>query len=78
MVIDVYDSWASSEEVKHEYNIDLVKKLEKNIYDGIIIAVDHDEFKKMGVQKIRALGKTKHVLYDVKYVLDLNDSDIRL
>ena len=78
MSVDVYDSWASSEEVKHEYGIELVNELEQGKYDGIVLAVDHDEFKVMGADKIRALGKNKHVLYDVKYVLDTNDSDIRL
>ena len=78
MSVDVYDSWASAEEVKHEYGIELVKELEHGKYDGIVLAVDHVEFKAMGVEKIRALGKEKHILYDVKYVLDTNDSDIRL
>ena len=78
MSVDVYDSWASAEEVKHEYGIELVNELEQGKYDGIVLAVDHDEFKVMGADKIRALGKNKHVLYDVKYVLDTNDSDIRL
>jgi len=78
MSIDVYDSWASAEEVKDEYGIELVNELEQGKYDGIVLAVDHEEFKVMGVEKIRALGKSKHVLYDVKYVLDTKDSDIRL
>ena len=39
---------------------------------------DHDEFKEMGVEQIRALGKPNHVLYDVKHVFNLNESDIRL
>jgi len=78
MSVDVYDSWANSEEVKEEYGIELVKELELGKYDGIVLAVDHHEFKKMGVDKIRALGKVNHVLYDVKYVLESNDSDIRL
>ncbi len=78
MDVDVYDSWASPVEVKHGYGIELVNKLERGKYDGIVLAVDHTEFKGMGVEKIRALGKSKHVLYDVKYVLDTNESDIRL
>ena len=32
----------------------------------------------MGVDAIRALGKPTHVLYDLKYVLDQSESDIRL
>lgn len=78
MDVDVYDSWANSEEVQSEYGIELVKELENGIYDAVVLAVDHEEFKAMGAEKIRALGKNKHVLYDVKYVLNTNESDIRL
>ncbi len=78
MTVDVYDSWASKEEVKHEYGIDLIDTLEKGAYDGVVIAVDHNEFKKMGVEELRALGKANHVLYDVKHVLKPTDADIRL
>ena len=78
MSVDVYDAWASKEEVKHEYGIDLINTLEKGAYDGVVIAVDHSEFKQMGVEELRALGKTNHVLYDVKHVLKSTDADIRL
>ena len=68
MNVDVYDSWASHHEVKHEYGIDLIQKPEQGKYDAIILAVDHSETKEMGVTAIRALGKSEHVLYDVKHV----------
>ncbi|TMP45704.1 Vi polysaccharide biosynthesis UDP-N-acetylglucosamine C-6 dehydrogenase TviB [Pseudoalteromonas citrea] len=78
MSIDVYDSWASSEEVKHEYGIELINTIEQGQYDGIVLAVDHHEFKEWGVDKIRSYGKAQHILYDVKHVLDPNQADIRL
>ncbi|AYL76147.1 MULTISPECIES: Vi polysaccharide biosynthesis UDP-N-acetylglucosamine C-6 dehydrogenase TviB [Citrobacter] len=78
MNVDVYDSWASHHEVKHEYGIDLIQKPEQGKYDAIILAVDHSETKEMGVTAIRALGKSEHVLYDVKHVLSLGESDLRL
>lgn len=78
MQVDVHDSWANADEVKHEYGIDLVKTLAPNSYDAIVLAVDHREFKEWGEDKIRALGKEKHVLYDIKYVLPLGQSDLRL
>lgn len=78
MSVDVYDAWASKEEVKHEYGIDLINTLEKGAYDGVVIAVDHSEFKQMGVEELRVLGKANHVLYDVKHVLKPSDADIRL
>ena len=76
--VDVYDSWASPEEVKHEYGLELVSELKQGNYDGIVLAVDHSEFKNMGVEAVRALGKEKHVLYDVKYVFEPGVADVRL
>lgn len=76
--VDVYDPWCSIEEAKFEYNIDLTEKPKRNIYDGIILAVGHNEFKALGSEIIRMYGKSKHVLYDLKYVLDKHDVDIRL
>lgn len=78
MSVDVYDDWANPVEVEHEYGLSLVSELKENHYDGIVLAVDHSEFKEMGSDSIRKLGKQKHVLYDVKHVFGTKDSDIRL
>lgn len=78
MSVDVYDNWASATAVKSEYGIDLITSLDNGKYDAIVLAVDHNEFKLMGVDTLRALGKQNHVLYDVKHVLAPNDADIRL
>ncbi|WP_029750426.1 Vi polysaccharide biosynthesis UDP-N-acetylglucosamine C-6 dehydrogenase TviB [Pseudoalteromonas sp. TB41] len=78
MSVDVYDDWANPAEVEHEYGLSLVSELKENHYDGIILAVDHNEFKEMGSDAIRKFGKQKHVLYDVKHVFGTKDSDIRL
>ena len=45
---------------------------------GIVLAVAHEEFVDMGTEKIRALGKPEHVLYDLKYVLTADEADLRL
>jgi len=76
--VDVFDSWADAVEVQHEYGIQLTKTLKDASYDAIVLAVDHSEFKDWGESKIRKLGKEKHVLYDVKHVLAVGQSDIRL
>ncbi|MGK0445884.1 MAG: UDP-N-acetyl-D-galactosamine dehydrogenase [Bermanella sp.] len=78
MQVDVYDDWADADEVKHEYGVELTATLDKGVYDAIVLAVDHQEFKLWGEEKIRALGKKNHVLYDVKYVLPIGCSDLRL
>ncbi len=75
---DVYDPWASAAEAEHEYGITPVQEPEPGAYDAIIIAVAHHQFKTMGQQGIRALGKPEHVLYDLKYLLPATGSDLRL
>ncbi|WMN55617.1 Vi polysaccharide biosynthesis UDP-N-acetylglucosamine C-6 dehydrogenase TviB [Vibrio fluvialis] len=78
MSVDVYDNWASKEEVLSEYGIELTENLVKNTYDAIILAVDHTETKEMGSDFLRSLGKNEHVIYDVKHVLPKDQADIRL
>ena len=77
-LVDVYDPWASAEEAQHEYGITPVAQPEPDTYDGIILAVAHHQFKAMGAPAIRALGKSSHVLYDLKYLLPAEASDLRL
>ena len=75
---DVFDPWANPEQAQHEHGITPVKNPELGAYDAIIIAVAHQQFKTMGAQAIRALGKAEHVLYDLKYLLPVDGSDLRL
>ena len=76
--VDVYDPWVSPIEAESEYSITPVPTLKVQTYDAVILAVAHEQFKVMGADAIRALGKESHVLYDLKYVLDQSESDLRL
>ena len=76
--VDVSDPWVVPEDAKREYDIDLVKAPEQNAYDAIILAVAHDEYRRMGAAGIHAYGRDPHVLFDLKYVLPVEDSDLRL
>jgi UDP-N-acetyl-D-galactosamine dehydrogenase len=75
---DVYDPWVSVEEAQQEYNITPVSSVAAGEYDAVILAVAHQEFREMGIEVIRALGKPQHVLYDLKYVFTAEQSDLRL
>jgi UDP-N-acetyl-D-galactosamine dehydrogenase len=75
---DVFDPWADPAQALHEYGITTVQNPKMGTYDAIVIAVAHHQFKTMGAQAIRALGKPTHVLYDLKYLLSVDDSDLRL
>jgi len=76
--VDVYDPWVSVSEAEHEYDITPISAPEKSSYDAVILAVGHQQFRNMGVEAIRELGKSKHVLYDLKYILPSEQVDLRL
>ncbi|PIE43714.1 MAG: Vi polysaccharide biosynthesis UDP-N-acetylglucosamine C-6 dehydrogenase TviB [Gammaproteobacteria bacterium] len=76
--VDIYDPWADADEVKEEYGLELIKKLDTNSYDAIILAVSHNQFREMGSEAIKALGKQNCVIYDVKHILEKSEVDGRL
>lgn len=73
--IDIYDPWASTEEVAHEYKLDLISGPVESFYDAIVLGVAHEEFKTLN---LRNYAKSKAVIYDVKGVLDKANIDARL
>lgn len=74
--VDIYDPWADAGEVKHEYAVDILTRLEKDkSYDSIILAVSHKEFLNMDLEFVR---KSNSVVFDIKACLDRNLVDARL
>ena len=74
--VTVYDPWANKENVKREYDIDIVSELptgEK--FDAVILAVAHNQFKELD---IKSLVVDNGVVYDVKGILDRTIIDGRL
>jgi UDP-N-acetyl-D-galactosamine dehydrogenase len=78
VIVDVYDPWADPAHADEEYDLDLADEPRPGAYDGIVLAVAHDQFKAMTTQQIRSFGKKDHVLYDLKYILPIEASDLRL
>ena len=76
--VDVYDPWVDGAQAQHEYGINPINAPQAGQYDGIILAVAHEQFKALGADEIRAWGKPAHVLYDLKYVLSSDASNLRL
>jgi UDP-N-acetyl-D-galactosamine dehydrogenase len=75
--VDVYDPWASAEEVKHEYDFDLIcdqSDLGRD-YEAIVLAVSHDKFKALDIQGLKA---SSGVIFDVKSMLPEGSVDARL
>ncbi|MDR5740298.1 MULTISPECIES: Vi polysaccharide biosynthesis UDP-N-acetylglucosamine C-6 dehydrogenase TviB [unclassified Caballeronia] len=76
--VDVYDPWISREDAFHEYGIQPIEEPAQGVYDAIVLAVSHREFAEMGAAALHAFGKDQHVVYDLKYVLPAEASDLRL
>jgi UDP-N-acetyl-D-galactosamine dehydrogenase len=76
--VDIYDPWVDPAESVHEYGLTPVAAPRPGGYDGIVLAVAHRQFAEMGAAGIRAFGKQDHVLYDLKYILQAGESDLRL
>ncbi len=78
--VDVCDPWADPEEAEREYGLRPLKlnRVRRATYDAIVVGVAHEEFKRMGIDKVRALARKRHVLYDIKYVFKADEVDGRL
>lgn len=76
--VEIYDPWIDTKEAEHQYNIPFLSELPSTHYDAIILAVNHNQFKALGADKIHSFGKQNHVLFDVKNVLTKEQADGRL
>lgn len=72
--VEVYDPHADAQEVKHEYNLNLIAELNKP-YSAIVLAVSHTEFKNLNWSVIR---NAKTIVYDVKGFLEKSAVTARL
>jgi UDP-N-acetyl-D-galactosamine dehydrogenase len=69
--VNVFDPWANADEVRKEYNINLMTELSSRKFDGVVLGVAHNEF--MNIELNNFTNK-KSIIYDVKGVLG-NKSD---
>lgn len=76
--VHVYDPWIDPAEAMEEYGITTIDKAEVGCYDAILLAVAHEQFKRMDITSIKALGKKESVIYDLKYVFPAELTDARL
>ena len=76
--VDVYDPWVKVEDAQSMFNITMTESLNPGTYDCVILATKHHQFQQMGASFFRGLCKSDHIIYDLKYVLKLDESDLRL
>ncbi|MCH8308267.1 MAG: Vi polysaccharide biosynthesis UDP-N-acetylglucosamine C-6 dehydrogenase TviB [Proteobacteria bacterium] len=77
-IVDVHDPWVDPEEAKAEYGIELRMQPAVEAYDVVVVAVAHRQFKELGEAGIRAFGKARSIIYDIKYLLPAEAVDERL
>ncbi len=77
MNVAVYDPWASPQEVKDEYGLDLISNIENANakYDAVLAVVAHNEFKNLDLKKYT---NDNALIYDVKAIYSKEQSDLRL
>lgn len=67
-LVDVYDPWVDKESARQEYAIDLLDMPGASGYDAIVLAVRHQDFIDLGIDRIRKWGKPGCYVFDVKYL----------
>jgi UDP-N-acetyl-D-galactosamine dehydrogenase len=78
VAVDVFDPWISKDELPENIDCEFVDNLENNKYDGLVLAVPHKEFVQFDPARFRNLCKANSVIFDLKSVLPIDSSDLRL
>ena len=75
---EVWDPWVDREQARHEYGLDLLEQPDAGTYDAVVMAVGHRQFRELGSDGVRALGKKNSVVFDVKGLFPKHECDARL
>lgn len=78
VVVDVIDPCADPADARAQYGEELLTEPEAGAYDGIVLAVAHKDFKALAVNLRANYGKETCVIYDLKHMLPIEASDLRL
>ena len=69
IAVTIYDPWAKSSEMEHEYHLKTTQSLPNETYDAIVLGVAHKEFLELDFEKLK---NKNAIIYDVKGVLKIN------
>jgi len=67
--IEIFDPWADQEEAERLYGVTMIKSLPVNHYDGVVLAVAHQEFAGLTKDDFTKMCRQLAVVYDVKHSL---------
>ncbi|MHA6334527.1 Vi polysaccharide biosynthesis UDP-N-acetylglucosamine C-6 dehydrogenase TviB [Qipengyuania sp. CAU 1752] len=76
--VDLHDPLVDPVEAQCEYDLTLVAEPNRDTYDGVVLAVAHDTYRKKGAESLRTYGRAEHVFCDLKSVFEKEQSDLRL
>ena len=76
--ITIYDPLADAHEFEEEYGLTLSNTLPSSTFDALVLTVKHNEIVALGSNRLRKMLVPGGLLYDVKEVLQIGESDVRL
>jgi UDP-N-acetyl-D-glucosamine/UDP-N-acetyl-D-galactosamine dehydrogenase len=71
--VDVWDPVADPEEVRDEYGLDMLTSPPNRLYEGMVLAVKHQQFLDLGKNGLRELLTPDGILHDIKECLPDNE-----
>jgi UDP-N-acetyl-D-glucosamine/UDP-N-acetyl-D-galactosamine dehydrogenase len=77
-IIECYDPWVRQIDNINIRNIKFISFPKKSYYDCILLAVAHNNIKKIGINTIRGFAKSHGIIYDLKHIFPKDKTDIRL
>jgi len=75
---DIFDPFVNSLEAKKNYGVKMLKTVQTNQYDAVILAVPHKEFIDKGLQYIKSLCSKESLFFDIKGAFSQEESQFRL
>ncbi|MDC0940522.1 nucleotide sugar dehydrogenase [Candidatus Pelagibacter sp.] len=76
--LELKDPFVNKKDIKKIYNIHSNQRKTHKNYDAVLIAVAHNQFKEMGINKVKKLCKKNHVLFDLKNLFNSEQVDLKL
>lgn len=78
MEVDLYDPWVDPQEAYNELGLTLVETPKIEQYAAVILAVAHEQFKQQPIETVKSYCQPNHVIYDLKYIYPVGETDLRL
>lgn len=76
--VAVHDPWVDPKQVSEHYGLSVIEPLKDGSFDGILVAVAHDQFKTDGLSEIKKYGREGATVMDLKGIFrnDSNGKDV--